>query len=513
MSGRKRQHQGTQTDEQDEKRQRSNLEAMTDGKERPWLDVEPGRFEERYLRDHFPWAHMAWKKGEYPVAYLLTMPDDPLNAGPAMTRMYARLFKAVRERESSGDRVYADQADTDYRLPFWLHPHYLSALYPLSNAPLSVPFELPEWSKYREEREKAGLSATVEAIVTFSMPDASLDQAWKRTHAFLLFKSRLDGAHWLDSLSENKPQSEGGFRVYRMRKYGGWEEEDHVPRRTRETLFGYDETLDAHHRYFQVLTSKEAFLTAQGASSVFNIRWTGEPGMGKTSAAVVLATELDVPLYIADMGSVDPGDLHKVLSPARRCVVLVDDFHLSASRYLGSREALADLLNAMDGAVKGQCVLRLFAMNHGDFIESSVPLRQRFPIHHRFTVCQAEHFAQRIRSLLPPGCDEELLERMAEYCVERQISMRVITSHVVRHLCDDAPDLLQVIWDTREAMTEVVLDSDVMKKDQTMAIAPLRPIAPEPEAASPLPIPAEIKELEDQKLRLIGVVAGLAQQH
>jgi hypothetical protein len=455
-------------------------------------------FAKSYLAEHFPRAlEFLENCPAYEVITYVTLRCCERGTDPAEDRFVARLWRdALPDTDELDHAMTFSLADTR-RLPFtnnWFR----------SEAPI------PEWSKYASER--AHLGPHVPAVVCLRWPERERGGEWVDLGAVVLNRNCSEAEIWFGTLMEEEPKAKSRFCVRAWDNSGQcYVDDPGALKRTRDTLFGYDHVIDSVLENWETLKAKKDFLRSIGEHSSLNYRFTGVPGMGKSTAARVIATELDVPLHVVNIADVPSDKFSRALSPEPECLVLVEDFDRFAAQLMANGARFSAFLNALSGVQGGVCVLRFFTMNHGEFIDSSIVLRQRFAVHHRFGSLQGEPYKKRILSLYPQADDEDV-NRLADYCVENRIAMRTLMDHLVLHLCDKNVAPLEAIWSARYTMIEAVPDSEAMKEDKQMvhpaelyeaAMAP--PASAAPSAVSS----AQQQELEEQKRKIIDIVSGI----
>jgi chaperone BCS1 len=122
--------------------------------------------------------------------------------------------------------------------------------------------------------------------------------------------------------------------------------------------------------------AKKAWYAANGIPYRRGYLLQGPPGNGKTSLAMVLATELQLPIYVANLNNFsDDGQLIMAFSRLPQCVLLIEDIDAMVTDR-GTEKSLkitfSGLLNALDGVSANDGRYLMMTTNHASQLDPAL---------------------------------------------------------------------------------------------------------------------------------------------
>lgn len=175
--------------------------------------------------------------------------------------------------------------------------------------------------------------------------------------------------------------SDNSIRAYTYRKF--WVPLRSVRRRKMEAYASNDDTPYRLLRLCRDFLASETFYLERGLPYRLGILLTGQPGTGKTSLIITLASELGMPVYTLSLSAFDKESdfLEAVATIPARCVVVIEDidtYGVTRSRTSAPEKekndkiSLSALLNVIDGICGGEDRILFMTTNHPELIDRAL---------------------------------------------------------------------------------------------------------------------------------------------
>jgi chaperone BCS1 len=155
----------------------------------------------------------------------------------------------------------------------------------------------------------------------------------------------------------------------------------------------------------------EAWYAERGVPYRRGYLFAGEPGTGKSSAALALAGHLGMPIYVLNFGSIGSDDalIDAITSVSPRSMLLIEDIdtdHISRDRNTaptnpGDTLTLGALLNALDGAMARDGRLLVVTANHPELVDRAVLREGRIDRRVEFKLSAASEAAALFERFFP----------------------------------------------------------------------------------------------------------------
>jgi len=208
-------------------------------------------------------------------------------------------------------------------------------------------------------------------------------------------------------------------------------------------LCGVIHYFDDFRRDVEVMTKHKPVMQRLGIMGGQNYLLHGRCGTGKTSFAKAVATEFDAPIYSVKLHSVPSRLMSKALCPEHRCpiaVVLIEDFDRYLTGEIG-RDAVSELLNALDGIYPAPNIFRFFSANFPERIVHDDAMNTRMRRKFHFDIQTKEGNFEYIRRLFADvGVeDEDHIRLISEAAEANKLPLRTIHLHLSRFLCEPNP--------------------------------------------------------------------------
>lgn len=194
-----------------------------------------------------------------------------------------------------------------------------------------------------------------------------------------------------------------------------------------------------------------------GESNGSNYMLYGPPGTGKSSFVRALACELNVPIYIANIGNAtSEGQITAMLCPDNNGrdddyyddvptvesnikIVLIEDF----DRYIESaesRETMSAVLNALDGIYPAFGVFRFFSANNPQVINKNKAMSTRMNNTFFFARPNVEQITAQVKNVFSDKVlEDELVTKFVSKVATKKFGMREITHYLCRFIQFDNP--------------------------------------------------------------------------
>jgi hypothetical protein len=145
-------------------------------------------------------------------------------------------------------------------------------------------------------------------------------------------------------------------------------------------LLALDSNTEEGVREIRRWASSKEWYNKKGLSWKRGLILYGKPGTGKTSLVRGLGQELDLPIYILDIATMDDGEFSDFWNRAMvnaPCIILIEDFDtvFKGRENIVNREAgvnFESLLNHMDGVQNSEGVLTIITTNDIDALDEAL---------------------------------------------------------------------------------------------------------------------------------------------
>ena len=175
-----------------------------------------------------------------------------------------------------------------------------------------------------------------------------------------------------EALKEYRLNSSGGLRVYSV-SGSWWEHAVTRPYRSMASIISADGVPDKILGAIDKWNSEEKEKLDSGENHHLGILLSGEPGTGKTSLAIALASHLKRTLYVLTPANISTVKDLIVRVPSN-CVLLIEECEeIFADRAsleeTSERARIASILSYFDGPTSKLGVIRIYTTNHPDKLD------------------------------------------------------------------------------------------------------------------------------------------------
>ena len=261
----------------------------------------------------------------------------------------------------------------------------------------------------------------------------------KQGYIYFWFICREDAhaitKHLKDLDDENNKKEKKYYYKYDRNNY--WIKNGLFETKTLNYLVGYD-------KEFKTVVSDienaklylDKFKSIGEELSSFNYLLYGPPGTGKSTFIKVLATYLDVPLYIVNHVISDQKvDLDILMRVRDGGILVFEDF----DRFLESKEInMSEILNSIDGVTNNDVTIRIFTANNINIIENNPALNNRLHAKFEFVFPKREEYLSKfslLTSILDRLVDKKKCDKFIDEVVKMEsITLRPFTNYVKRYL-------------------------------------------------------------------------------
>lgn len=226
----------------------------------------------------------------------------------------------------------------------------------------------------------------------------------------------------LDYVHENyRKQTTTGIAVIQMSNDGQWEKPKVMSKRLINSIHlkQKDSILEDAKQYFSEKhrkTYKDKSVPLRRGYLFY-----GPPGTGKTTMCHVLASELNVPLYVLKLNSKNQDDAtlaKRMEQIPDRSIILIEDvdaaFIQRKEGGQGSNVSFSGLLNSIDGIGAAEGRLLCFTTNHVESLDTALTRESRVDMKIAFTNAtqeQAKELYLRLYSGSRGHCEPELMKQ------------------------------------------------------------------------------------------------------
>ncbi len=262
------------------------------------------------------------------------------------------------------------------------------------------------------------------------------------------FRSRKDYKQLKERLtdleSDKAEQADKDHAIYRFVESKYQRKETFKPLKI-DFLIGRDQIYQNIIEQMQTHTAQAKFLQSVGESGrSINLLFYGPPGTGKSSMVLILATTLQLPIYVVNPSSLRPDLVQAALSPQGGSkgmkLLLYDDI----DRYLATQgtNLMSQILNSLDGLDDDGNVVRIFSANDETILQRIPALMSRFTATYKFDIPDRCMFAKKVDKLMQcygPDWQQKMnmhreLEQLCEKARIHGLSFRVFTNYLIRFL-------------------------------------------------------------------------------
>lgn len=184
-----------------------------------------------------------------------------------------------------------------------------------------------------------------------------------------------------DIINENKPPNHDGVGIY-VSDFGDWIFTGKRQGRSASTVKMPDDILSDATWFFDNKNKYRELGVSHRRGYLFH----GKPGTGKTSTILVIATELQLDIYVVPY-EIDGDRLKKLIAeiPPRALVIFedIDRIVCDGDKYQRSFD-LASLLNAIDGVSDSDARLMIMTTNHKEKLDEALIRPGRCDKHYEF---------------------------------------------------------------------------------------------------------------------------------
>jgi chaperone BCS1 len=175
----------------------------------------------------------------------------------------------------------------------------------------------------------------------------------------------------------------------------------------------------------------------------------GPPGTGKTSLVAALAGALQLPIYVASLGSgrlSDDSFAEALAGAAKRCVLLLEDvdaaFGAARDAQHGGGLTFSGVLNALDGVAAQEGRLLFLTTNHPERLDAALVRPGRVDRRIAFALCGTEHVERFVRQFYAGAVDDAqaavAARAVAEAVPPGTISVAALQGALMQHPDDTA---------------------------------------------------------------------------
>lgn len=226
------------------------------------------------------------------------------------------------------------------------------------------------------------------------------------------------------------------IKVHR-RIYSSWDT-DLMDRRSMNTVFLPKQAENILDDITQFLGKKEWYKT-RGIPYRRGYLFHGPPGTGKSSAVMAIASELKMPLYVLNLGSIkEDGPLESAIreidSDKQPVILLIEDIDTAIPSRKSSKEknyfSLGTLLNCLDGIVASENVILVMTTNKKKSLDPALLRPGRIDRTVEFGLASAKQITEAITLFFPDG-NQPLLDQLLPRA--GKISTATLQELLVKH--------------------------------------------------------------------------------
>lgn len=208
-------------------------------------------------------------------------------------------------------------------------------------------------------------------------------------------------------------------------------------------LFGIDEYyLNFKNDYERYIKFKELLIKI-GESNGLNYMLYGPPGTGKSSFVRAIASEFEIPIYIAKLTMAkDENQVTNMLIPIVDYdtfkIVLIEDFDRYLATPIGN-VTMSAVLNALDGVFPAFNIIRFFSANDASIIKRNQALTSRMNRIIYFDLPHEKEIIAQIRNIFSNNLDIDLINTFVQEIISLKLSMRQLTHYFCQFLGTENP--------------------------------------------------------------------------
>jgi chaperone BCS1 len=180
----------------------------------------------------------------------------------------------------------------------------------------------------------------------------------------------------------------------------------------------------------------------------------GQPGTGKTTTAVVLASHFKLPIYYLQLGSIASDQILASLlrKVPKRSIILIEDIDVAqnnresdSSDYHG-RVTLSGLLNSLDGVAAYEGSIIICTTNYVDKLDPALKRPGRLDMHIEYTFIAFEQAVQLWRIYFDSEKLNEFKELMSPTLATHQITPADLQNELIANSADIALRNIGIRW-------------------------------------------------------------------
>lgn len=238
----------------------------------------------------------------------------------------------------------------------------------------------------------------------------------------------------------------GNYIKVHRHSYGGWDAPTFVAGRNPNSVYLPDNQFERLAKDAEHFFNNSEWYAERGIPHRRGYLLYGEPGSGKSTTILALATALRVPVYKLSMsGNVTDDSLENLLSwTPNRCIVMLEDIDATFVKRSSTKNkdgspvksvTFSGLLNALDGVGASESRLVIMTTNHIDKLDSALIRPGRVDVRIHYTAATDEQIERAVNCICP-WLDRKLWPKAG-------ISMAEVQENLLAHCMSKATECFQ----------------------------------------------------------------------